>query len=40
MRPPQSKAAKLEPQLGIFWLIDGKLIIDSTPIKLPDSCMQ
>ena len=26
------KKRAIEPYLGIFWLVDGKLIIDSTPL--------
>jgi hypothetical protein len=29
--PPQHQ--KKEPHVGIFWLIDGKLLIDSTPLS-------
>jgi hypothetical protein len=30
---PQSKIAKLEPRLGIFWYVHGKLIIDGAPLS-------
>jgi hypothetical protein len=30
---PQSKIAKLEPRLGIFWFFDGELLIDKAALN-------
>jgi len=30
---PQTRRTKKEPSVGVFWLVDGKLVIDSTPIS-------
>ena len=29
----QSRAAQAEPQIGLFWLVNGKLVIDGTPLS-------
>jgi hypothetical protein len=31
--PKQNKQPEMEPRVGIFWLFDGTLIIDSTPLS-------
>jgi hypothetical protein len=30
---PPTRHRKEEPSVGIFWLVDGKLLIDSTPLS-------
>jgi len=30
---PKKNTAKTEARLGIFWLVNGKLLIDSTPLS-------
>jgi hypothetical protein len=43
MLTPEGKAndtvnnpATPEPRVGIFWLLDGKVIIDSTPLSMAE----
>jgi hypothetical protein len=31
-RPP-AKRRKKPPYVGIFWLVDGKLVVDSVPLS-------